>query len=137
MIKRDQMLMEIAHVVAQRSKCKRAQVGAVISLEGRVLSIGYNGSPSGQPDCCGQLNEPCTQSVHAEANAIAWAARKGVAIEGATLYVTMSPCHDCAKLISASGIVKVVYDEKYRLNEGTNYLQDLLEVEHYGSTKPI
>ena len=85
---------------------------------GRPLSAGYNGAPPKiahcTPETCSAEN-PCTQTVHAEANAIAWAARKGVGIEGATMYCVLSPCWDCAKLIIAAGLKMVVFQDQYRL----------------------
>lgn len=122
---RDQMCMEWALSAARRSTCMRNQVGAVIVMDGRPLSIGYNGAPPGRPHCnpetCNDQN-PCDTTVHAEANAIAWAARKGVAIEGADLYLTLSPCLSCAKLILAAGIRRVIFDRFYRESAGLNLL---------------
>lgn len=116
-ISRDEKLARAAELEALRSTCCRKQVGAIISRDGRTLISGYNGAPSGLPHCepatCNK-DRPCTRTVHAEANAIAFAARHGIAIEGATLHVTVSPCNDCAKLIINSGIKRVVYLEAYR-----------------------
>ncbi len=116
-ISRDEMLMGIALVVKQRSTCLRRQVGAVLASEGRVISIGYNGAPSHVPHCtpakCNQ-DTPCIDTIHAEANAIAFAARSGISTSGATLYTTASPCRECAKLLINAGIVAVAYDEEYR-----------------------
>jgi len=115
---RDAMLMKMAFAAAERSTCLRRQVGAIIALDGRPLSIGYAGSPPGLPHCtpetCNEGN-PCKNTTHAELNAIAWAARKGVAIEGATIYCTLSPCEHCAKAILASGIGKVIFQDRYRI----------------------
>ncbi|MBO4448424.1 MAG: dCMP deaminase family protein [Kiritimatiellae bacterium] len=121
----DEYFMEIAHVVAKRSNCSRRKVGAVIMNRNHILSAGYNGTPRGVrncfeggcPRCAGKtpsgkgLDEClCT---HAEQNAICQAALHGVAIDGATLYVTISPCLICAKLIINAGIREVVYDGDY------------------------
>lgn len=126
---RDDMLMSIAKIVAQRSTCNRLHVGAVIATEGRIISLGYAGAPSGMPHCSPEtcnVSLPCNRTLHAEANAIAWAARKGLPTEGATLYATHSPCHDvCAKLIINAGITRVVYDEKYRKTEGIDLLRSV------------
>lgn len=116
-ISRDELLGNIAQLVAKRGTCRRNQVGAVLASEGRIISIGYNGAPSGMPHCHPEVCDPtlpCTRTVHAEANTIAFAARKGIATEGATLYVTLSPCIDCAKLIINAGIKRVIYWEAYR-----------------------
>ena len=114
---RDEILLKVAKAYAERSTCLRRRVGAVIGYGGRVLSTGYVGSPSGAnhctPDNC-TPSAPCIRTIHAEANAIAWAARKGVAIEGATLYTTVSPCQSCAQVIAAAGIERVVFLEEYR-----------------------
>lgn len=116
-LSRDEMLMEIALVVKQRSTCLRRQVGAVLAIDGRVISTGYCGAPAGVAHCnsetCGP-SSPCTRTIHAEANAVAFAARHGVASEGAVLYATASPCIDCAKLIINAGVIRVVYREEYR-----------------------
>jgi dCMP deaminase len=79
--------------------------------------MGYNGAPSGMPHCDPEIcnpDEPCTRTVHAEANAIAFAAKKGIETEGATLYTTASPCNDCAKLLINAGIKRVIFWERYR-----------------------
>lgn len=125
-ITRDEMLMEIARIVARRSTCNRAQVGAVVAQDGRIVSTGYAGAPSGLPHCdphiCNAEN-PCTRTVHAEAGAISYAARSGIRLEGATLYCTHCPCIDCAKLIINTGIKRVIYDQAYRKTEGLELLR--------------
>jgi dCMP deaminase len=132
-ISRDNMLTAIAVIVSRRSTCDRLQVGAVIATDGRILSTGYAGAPSGFEHCntrdC-DLEKPCTRTVHAESNSIAFAARHGIKVDGSTLYVTHSPCLDCAKLIINSGIKRVVYLERYRLAAPIDLLKDAgLEVE--------
>lgn len=116
-ISREDMLIQMAEVAARRSTCLRLQVGAVIAIEGRVLSLGYNGAPPGLPHCepstCNPQS-PCTATIHAEANAIAFASRYGVGIQGATLYSTHSPCAECSKLIISSGIRTVYFQTAYR-----------------------
>lgn len=125
-ITRPDMLMGMARLAAQRGTCLRRSVGAVIAREGRVLSLGYVGAPSGfahcTPDICGP-DKPCTRTIHAEANAIAFAAKEGIRIEGAVMYTTASPCNDCAKLIINSGIREVWYDEEYRVTEPIEMLR--------------
>lgn len=123
---RDDMLMEICEAVARRSTCGRRQVGAVISRDGRVLSLGYAGAPSGLPHCSPDVgchpDQPCTRTIHAEQNAIAWAAREGIATRGGELHCTTEPCLDCAKLLINAGVVRVVYCEPYRLHAGVELL---------------
>lgn len=133
----DQMYMAIAEIVALRSTCLRGQVGAVITKDTRVVSIGYNGAPSkiGQCDQYGCIVDSekggCIRTIHAEQNAIAYASRVGIPLENATLYVTISPCIDCAKLIIASGIKRLVYLQEYRNSYALEYLRlSGLEVEH-------
>lgn len=138
------MLMEVAQAVAKRGTCSRKQVGAVVAREGRVLVTGYNGTPAGMAHCrhdcdCGYPGEggllfqgkhlsncvsftPCTQSVHAEANAIAFAARYGMSLDQANLYTTYSPCLACAKLIINAGISKVYMAEVYHDRAGFELL---------------
>lgn len=127
-LSRNRMAMEMALTAAKRSTCNRRQVGAIVMLDGRPLSIGYAGSPAGTPHCLdeGCIIGPdggCIRTQHAEANAIAWAARKGIALQSATLYVTLSPCLSCAKLIINAGIRDVWYHEEYRVLDGPIYLR--------------
>lgn len=124
-ITRDEMLMEMALVVRRRSTCLRLQVGAVLANNGRPISTGYNGAPAGMPHCRPDIcndEHPCIRTIHAEANAIAFAARNGVATYGAFLYVTHSPCMDCAKLIINAGIQRVFYETRYRETAPLDYL---------------
>lgn len=109
------MLMEMAHVTAKRSTCNRLQVGAIVARDGRVLMTGYNGPASGLPHCQHSASDgPCEDAVHAEANAIAFAARHGVAVDGAEMFVTHSPCIHCAKLLVNSGLRCVYFDKLFR-----------------------
>ncbi len=114
----DRYFMNLAVQAATRSTCPRKSVGAVIVRDKAVLATGYNGSIRGLPHCtevgCLLENEHCVRTVHAEANAILQAARHGVRIEGAEIYVTASPCWDCFKVIANSGIRRVLYGEFYR-----------------------
>ena len=114
----DEYFMQIATVVSSRATCSRRKVGAVVVRDKTILSTGYNGSIRGLAHCdeIGHLMEDghCVRTVHAEANAIAQAARNGVRIDGATAYVTASPCWTCFKLIANSGIVRVAYGVFYR-----------------------
>ncbi|MDR3012878.1 MAG: cytidine/deoxycytidylate deaminase family protein [Chitinispirillales bacterium] len=114
----DAYFMQIAVQVATRSTCDRKNVGAVIVRDKTILSTGYNGSVRGMPHCddAGHIMEDghCIATVHAEANAIIQAAKNGVRIDGADIYVTASPCWDCFKLIANSGIKRISYLEFYR-----------------------
>lgn len=122
-ITRYQMLMDMAGVVAQRSTCSRHQVGAIISRDSRVLSTGYNGAPAGMAHCVHtDPRVPCVDAVHAEANAIAFAARHGIATLGAVLHTTLMPCLKCSQLIINSGIVGVSYMETYRDQSGMDLM---------------
>ncbi len=114
----DDYFMSIARVVASRATCSRKHVGAVVVRDKTILSTGYNGSIRSLPHCdeVGHMmeNDHCVATVHAEANAIVQAARNGVRIDGASIYVTASPCWSCMKLIANAGIMRIVYGEFYR-----------------------
>jgi dCMP deaminase len=114
----DGYFMNIARVVASRSTCERKLVGAVVVREKTILSTGYNGSIRGMPHCSdvGHLleNDHCVATIHAEANAIIQAAMNGVRIDGATIYVTASPCWSCFKMIANAGVKRICYGEFYR-----------------------
>lgn len=118
--------MEWALTTAKRSTCNRLNVGAVIAQDGRPLAAGYNGPPKGRPHCKHKPtnSDPCIYAIHAERNAIIWAARKGVAIEGASLYVTHMPCLTCASDIIQAGISSVWYASPYRDRSGVDLLID-------------
>ena len=113
----DEYFLEIAKVVATRSTCDRANVGAVIAKNKVILSTGYNGAPRGLPHCNDVGHEivggHCIRTAHAETNAIAQAAKNGTPIEGASIYLTISPCYDCFKIIVNAGIKEVVYGNFY------------------------
>ena len=114
----DRYFMNLAREAARRSTCPRRAVGAIIVRDKAVLATGYNGSLRGLPHCtdvgCLMENDHCVRTVHAEANALLQAARHGVGIEGADIYVTSSPCWDCFKLIANAGIRRIFYGEFYR-----------------------
>lgn len=136
----DEMYMSIAQIVSLRSTCLRGKIGAVITKDTRIVSIGYNGAPAKLAQCdehgCIKDTERggCIRTIHAEQNAIAYAARVGIPLEGGTLYVTMSPCIDCAKLIIATGIKKVIYHEEYRKGYAIDYLKvSGIEIKHLES----
>ena len=124
---RDELLGNIAKLVARRSTCLRSSVGAVLAREGRIISMGYNGAPAGMPHCEPETCGPdggCIRTVHAEANAIAFAAKTGIETDGSTLYTTLSPCNDCAKLLINAGIARVIYWEAYHDAEPLHLLRD-------------
>jgi dCMP deaminase len=147
-ITRDQMLMGMAQVVARRSTCERSKVGVIVAVQSRPLVSGYNGAPAGMPHCnhrCNCMREkvmqdgrhvgwiheehcaaemPCTVAVHAEANAIAYAAKHGIMLAESILYSTLEPCYECAKLIINAGIVRVVYSRAYRSHLGSMLLRE-------------
>ncbi len=118
----DKNFINIAKEIASASKCVSKQVGAVIVKDGRILSTGYNGTPAGFTNCCTHWDGAYTKDhhdwsktyeIHAEMNAIIWAARKGISIEGASIYVTLEPCSECSKNLIASGIKRIVYEKAY------------------------
>lgn len=116
--------MRMAHIWAENSYCVRRKVGALIVKDKMIISDGYNGTPAGFENVCEDeegLTKPYV--LHAEANAITKIARSNNNSDGATLYVTASPCIECAKLIVQAGIRRVIYSEKYRLTDGIDLLE--------------
>lgn len=119
----DYRYLRMARIWAENSYCKRRQVGALVVKDKMIISDGYNGTPSGFENICEDESGVTKPYVlHAEANAITKLARSGNNSEGSTLYVTASPCIECAKLIIQAGICRVVYAEKYRLTDGIDLL---------------
>ena len=120
----DASYLEMASVWAKNSYCKRRQVGAIIVKDRMIISDGYNGTPSGFENVCEDENDVTKPYVlHAEANAITKVAKSGNSSEGATLYVTASPCLECSKLIIQAGIKRVVYRDEYRILDGVELLR--------------
>ena len=120
----DQRYLRMAAIWAENSYCRRRQVGALIVKEKMIISDGYNGTPSGFENVCEDENGLTKPYVlHAEANAITKIARSGNNSDGATLYVTDSPCIECAKLIIQAGIRRVVYARQYRLTDGIELMR--------------
>lgn len=119
----DRRYLEMAQIWGQNSYCVRRKVGALIVKEKMIISDGYNGTPAGFENVC-EDEEGITKSyvLHAEANAITKVAKSNNSSDGATLYITTSPCIECAKLIIQSGIKRVVFSEKYRKQEGLKLL---------------
>lgn len=128
----DRAYMRMALEWAKLSHCKRKQVGAIIVKDRMIISDGYNGTPIGFNNCCEDENGDTKWYVlHAEANAIMKVASSTQSSKGATLYITMSPCKECSKLIHQSGIVRVVYHEAYKDNTGLLFLEKAgVEVVH-------
>ena len=129
---KDVLYMRMAPVWAANSYCVRRKVGALLVKEQMIISDGYNGTPSGFENVCEDENNVSKPYVlHAEANALTKVARSNNSSDGATLYVTASPCIECAKLIIQSGIKRVVYGEMYRLTDGLDLLQRAgIEIEY-------
>ena len=120
----DYRYLRMARIWAENSYCIKRQVGCLVVKEKMIISDGYNGTPSGFENVCEDDNKVTKPYVlHAEANAITKLARSSNNSDGATLYVTASPCIECAKLIIQSGIRRVVYGEQYRLNDGIDLLK--------------
>jgi len=124
----DKNFINIAKEIASASKCVSKSVGAVIVKDGRILSTGYNGTPPGYINCCEYWDNKYTKDhhewsktyeIHAEMNAIIWAAREGISIDGATIYVTLEPCSECSKNLIASGIKRIVYENSYEHTNST------------------
>lgn len=123
----DTIFMHLATDLALRSHCVKAQVGAVLTKDTRIISIGYNGPPAGTHNCDEEWPEygcardakgSCSLALHAEQNAILYAVKNGAKLEGATLYVTLSPCLPCARLIFSAGISDVFYRKSYAAYKG-------------------
>ena len=123
MEKFDHSYLEMAEIWAQNSYCKRRKVGALLVKDRMIISDGYNGTPSGFENICEEDGVTKPYVLHAEANAITKVAKSGNSSEGATLYVTASPCLECAKLIIQSGIKRVVYRDEYRITDGIDLLR--------------
>ncbi|QNJ59476.1 deoxycytidylate deaminase [Gordonia phage Buttrmlkdreams] len=123
-IGREEWLIDLATVISQRSTCSRLQVGAIAVRSGQLLAAGYNGAPAGMPHCVHTDDQPCTRAVHAEVNCIASAARYGVSLTGAEVYVTHSPCVSCAGLLINAGISKVTFYIPFRDEAGINLLEE-------------
>ena len=128
----DRRYLRMARIWAENSYCQRRKVGALMVKDRTIISDGFNGTPAGFENVCEDENGVTKSYVlHAEANAITKVARSNNSSEGATLYVTASPCLDCAKLIIQAGIKRVVFDETYRITEGIDLLcRAHVEVSH-------
>ena len=134
----DDIYMDLAQKLAGRSHCVKIKVGAVLTQDSRIISLGYNGPPAGTHNCDEEWPEQgcardrkggCSLAIHAEENAILYAARNNTTIEGSTIYVTLSPCLACARVIFTMGVKKVVYLNSYAeykgidIDEGVEFLR--------------
>ncbi len=120
----DLRYIQMARVWAKNSYCKRRQVGALLVKDKMIISDGYNGTPSGfENECEDESGQSKPYVLHAEANAITKVAKSNNSSDGATLYITDSPCMDCAKLIIQAGIIRVVYKDEYRITDGIELLE--------------
>ena len=120
----DRRYLRMARIWAENSYCQRRKVGAIIVKNSMIISDGFNGTPSGFENICedeADITKPYV--LHAEANAITKVARSNISSDGATLYITASPCMECAKLIIQAGIVRVVFNEVYRITDGIELLR--------------
>jgi dCMP deaminase len=143
----DEIYMELALSLSRKSHCVKKQVGAVLTKDTRIVSIGYNGPPAGTHNCDDEWPETgcprdskgsCSLALHAEQNAILYASKNGVPVEGCTLYLTLSPCLPCARIIYSMGIKKVIFLHSYSeykgivSDEGVDFLQRFgVEVRKY------
>lgn len=120
----DRSYLEMAAVWSKNSYCKRKQVGALLVKDRMIISDGYNGTPCGFENICeDEAGNTKAYVLHAEANAITKVAKSGNSSDGATMYVTTSPCLECAKLIIQAGIKRLVYSDNYRITDGTDLLE--------------
>ena len=120
----DETWLDVARVLAKRGTCSRLQVGAVLTRNGRVVATGWNGAPPGQPHCEHDgYEEHCGVSIHAERNVIGFAAREGIRTENATMYITHVPCAECATVLIAAGIGRVVFLDPYAATDGERMLE--------------
>ena len=148
----DDIYMELAENLSLKSHCVKAKVGAVLTKDTRIISLGYNGPPAGTQNCdevwplegCPRDSKgSCSLALHAEQNAILYAAKNNVSIEGSTLYVTLSPCIGCARVIYTIGIKKVIFKDSYAeykkmlADEGVEFLKKFgVEVNQYIKKNP-
>lgn len=128
----DEYFMDVCHAIAKRATCDRGRSGCVIAKDHQILVTGYVGTPAGLPHCDeighqfkkvqhedGSISQHCVRTVHAEQNAICQAAKRGISIDGATLYCKMTPCRVCAMMIINCGIVRVVAEKRYHDSQDT------------------
>lgn len=130
--KLDTVFLNMSKEVATLSHCVRAKVGALLVKDGNVISFGYNGTPSGMDNCCEENDVTKPEVIHAESNCLLKAAKMGVSTQDTTMYLTLSPCKDCAKLIIQSGVKNVIYLEKFKRDNGSvDFLKQFIKVDQY------
>ena len=126
----DLIHMDASNLYSKLSKCKKKQVGCIAVRDNRIIATGVNGTLPGQPNKCEDYNGNTLPTVvHSELNLVCFCAREGISLKGATLFVTLSPCIDCAKMIVAAGVKRVVYDEVYRDTSGIEFLKKFIKIE--------
>jgi dCMP deaminase len=136
--KLDRLFLNIAKEISTLSHCVRAKVGSILVKDGNIISMGYNGMPSGMDNCCEETLENSnlvtrSEVLHAESNALLKAAKMGLSTQDTTMYCTLSPCKDCSKLIMQSGVKRVVYLELFSRDNGSvDFLKQFISVEQYG-----
>lgn len=137
----DDIFMELAVNLSQRSHCIKKHVGAVLTKDTRIISIGYNGPPAGTHNCDEEWPETgcakdskgsCSLAIHAEQNAILYAVQNGTSIAGSTLYVTLAPCLPCARIIFSAKITKVIYLHSYAEYKGLPHEEGVSFLEKFG-----
>lgn len=136
-VKLDRLFLNIAKEISTLSHCVRAKVGSILVKDGNIISMGYNGMPSGMDNCCEETLENSnlvtrSEVLHAESNALLKAAKMGLSTQDTTMYCTLSPCKDCSKLIMQSGVKRVVYLELFSRDNGSvDFLKQFISVEQY------
>lgn len=129
----EETYLKVARVMGTRSTCRHRDQGAVLVRDNHIISVGYNGSPPGQPHCidlgyCAkEIEYPCrAEGLHGESNALAFAAKLGISVEGTTLYSVYSPCRTCCNMLKVAGVIRVIYEEVYDgFPDGPEYLREL------------
>lgn len=130
--KLDTVFLNMSKEVATLSHCVRAKVGSLLVKDGNIISMGYNGTPSGMDNCCEENDVTKPEVLHAESNCLLKAAKMGVSTQDTTMYLTLSPCKDCAKLIIQSGVKNVIYLEKFKRDNGSvDFLKQFISVKQY------
>jgi len=137
-INRSELFMGLAILSSKRSLCQRLQVGAVLVKDNRIIANSYNGLLPGTPDKCYlecDLNKPCTKTLHAEENLIAFCAKEGIPMTGCSVYITHSPCHKCLNLLTQAGVTSIIYKTPYRNVD--HLLDTLVSIGQFSSNKTL
>lgn len=126
MLAKDRTHIEAARLYAKLSKCKRMKVGCVAVRDNRVVSVGFNGTLSGQPNGCEDSENNTKDTVlHAEENLVAFSAKNGISLNDCVLYITMAPCIRCARMLVAAGVKEIMYYDEYRSKDGVDFLKSI------------